>query len=370
MSADKKMNRAKFEVVLQHPFFGTFVMLHIWRTPAKHGTMETDGKSVWWSPEFVETLEHAEIVGVICHEMLHTILLHHLRRGVRDPKIWNIATDYAINQILIAANLKLPKDALFDPKYKGWSAERIYDDLLKNASGGGGMPQPQGWGQVMDGQNVGNPQAAEKEAIEITGQAAQAAAVAKKRGLLPGSLDYLITDMLEAQVDWRDRLRKVIGGQARDDYTWRRPNRKYMQQGIYMPTMQQHGVGTVVIGVDTSGSVSDREIAQFIGEMNAISDECNPEGVWVVPCDSRLGEVRFYGPGETIVDLIARGRGGTSTLPVFQWVEENGIVPDTFIYLTDLEVDFPDHQPDYPVIWCTTTATRAPWGEVIKVRMN
>ena len=122
-----RIQKARTALLLDHPFFGSLLFRLGGRASNSIQTMATDGVSLFYNPEFVDTLNAAELAGVLAHEVMHPALQHHTRRGDRDRKRWNMACDYAINPLLLDAGLTLPKDVLIDHRFRGMSAERIYN---------------------------------------------------------------------------------------------------------------------------------------------------------------------------------------------------------------------------------------------------
>ncbi|MCH9838365.1 hypothetical protein K0U83_22080 [bacterium] len=377
MDVARQIARAKTHLMLHQPFFGSLAMSLKFIEDSEISTMCTDGKSVRYSPAFVEKYATADSValieGVIAHEVMHVALKHMLRRGDFDHKLWNMATDYAINQIVVDSGLTIPECGLLDEQYRGMSAEAIYNRLLQD-------PPPEeegeGWnfGGVEPATGEDGSELSEAEAdlmeADINGMVLQAHASAKMQGKLPAGIDGMIEEMTKPQVDWRDKLRLFIGGDQPDDYTWRNPNRKwYSGYGIYMPSVEHFGAGHVVIGVDTSGSVSDAELSQFLGEINAVSEDMQPKSITVVGCDSKVQSVDEYDQGESVQSLNSTGRGGTRVSPVFDLIEQRNLECDSLIYFTDLHVwDFPD-APEYPVLWVSTDRPEAPFGEVVTAKL-
>lgn len=372
MEPQLKISRAITRLVLSHPFFGS-VALSLKVVPADIPTMATDGKSIMWGEAFVVKTDEPELLGVMAHEVLHVTFKHMLRRGDRDPELWNIACDLAINPILLRARFKLPHGALHDPQYDGLSAEAIYDRLPQSAkeqmSSGAGM------GEVRDakndsGQDLSDAEAKQMEA-DINGKVMMAANAARTVGKLPADIEELVSRMKRSQIDYRDTMRRFFSGDQPDDYSLRRPQRKlFHAAGIIAPSINKIGVGNIVIGVDSSGSVDSSELAQFLGEMNAISEDMQPTSITVIVCDTKVNAVRRYEQGELIEDIKVGGRGGTLVTPVFDYIEDNQIDVDQMVYLTDLEVyDFPE-EPHYPVLWvsCWENAKPAPWGETTYLR--
>ena len=129
LSSGVRIQKARTTLLLDHPFFGTLLFRLGAQARSSIATMATDGVSLYFNPQFVETLSAAEIAGTLAHEVMHPALQHHTRRGGRNPRRWNMACDYAINPMLLDAGLTLPKDVLLDNRFRGMSAERIYNLL-------------------------------------------------------------------------------------------------------------------------------------------------------------------------------------------------------------------------------------------------
>lgn len=382
----KKFVRARITLLNHQPFFGQIAL----NTPViftdSIETMGVDGVSLFVNPKFVEEKSQAELCGVIAHECLHVALLHPTRRGQRDPKKWNIATDHAVNLQLLEAIgnadylMELPSDCLADPQYKGMSADTIYNRLPDDKGDDGGDPGDQpgnqpgnspgdtgGCGEVFD---APADVSVEEIEAEIKQRVVQAAHSARAQGKLPGNMESMIDDMLKPVVDWKSKLREHFERVFPSDYSWMRPNRRFLHEGLYLPGVEKDGTGHIVVGVDTSGSVSDNEIAQFVGEINSICEDVVPEKVTVIYCDSEIQGVDEFEADEDFVPR-APGRGGTRFTPVFEEIEKRGIECKTLIYLTDLgSNDYPT-TPSYPVIWgATDRYSTPPFGEVIDVNIE
>jgi predicted metal-dependent peptidase len=369
----KVLSRAKTQLMLHHPFFGSLAMSLPFVEDTSIDTMCTDGKQIRYSPDFVLAHTPEQITGVVAHEVMHVTNRHPLREGNRDHRLWNIATDYAINPIIVEAGLELPDGGLLDPQFKGMSAEKIYT-LLQ--SGEGEIPEGDGWsfGEIEapsndDGSAMSDSEMDQLE-TEINVKVLSAHANAKMRGKVPAGIEDLIDEMSTPQVDWRDKLRVFVGGDQPDDFTWAKPNKKFMPHDIYLPTVEHFGAGDIVIGCDTSASVSDDDLKVFLGEINGMAQDMQPRSITVIGCDAKVQSVDYYGQGEDVQSINSKGRGGTEVTPVFDYIEQHGLPCDSFIYFSDMYVyDFPKTAPDYPVLWVSTGATDAPWGEVVKASL-
>ena len=368
MDAQMKMSRGSTRLVIKFPFYGSVCLGVKVKPDASVSTMCTDGKSILWSPDFVDTIDQEQTVGTIAHEVLHIILKHPLRRGNRDPLLWNIATDFAINQILIDAGFKLPEGALIDPKYKGLTAEAIYDRLPEDAKEQYGNAVI---GEVKDakkddGSDMSQAEVKQMEA-DIDAKIMMAATGAKAVGKMPAFVKDLIEEMERSQVDWRNVMRRFVGGDQPDDYSFRRLHKKmYHMNGMISPTIEKIGAGDVVIGIDTSLSVCKRELSFFLGEINAISEDLKPRSITVITCDARVQTVKRYEQGEEIQMIEIGGRGGTEVKPVFDYIEKHQLPVDNMVYLSDMEIfDYPENPPHYPTLWVSSSmrSDPAPWGE-------
>lgn len=396
MPSSLRIQRARTALVLDHPFFGSLLFRLKDRPSTAVKTMATDGVSLLWNPEFVETLNAATLAGTLAHEVMHPALHHHLRRSGRDPKGWNVACDFAINPLLIDAGLKLPEGVLIDDRFRGMSAEQIYNlleseaessqdskgDDQKNSAGDGTAVSPPanessdpsapetegGIGQVLDAPETGDDSPSrEEQAREWDVAVNQATTVARQAGKIPAGIDRTVEGAAEAAVDWRELLRRLWSETAAADYSWLRPNRRHIWAGVYLPGVVREGVGEVAIAVDCSGSISGRQLRLFEAEARSILEGQRPERVYVLYFDATVHKAETYEAGQRIA-LNPVGGGGTAFSPCFEWLDERGIRPQTMVFLTDLYGSFPPSAPPYPVLWASTGRRQAPFGKVIPMQ--
>jgi predicted metal-dependent peptidase len=318
-------------------------------------TMATDGTNIFYNEEFTDNLTEQELDFVLCHECLHRVLLHHLRFGKRDHELWNIATDYAINFSLTQSGLiSMPEGGLLDKRFANMKSEKIYD-ILKEESKTKPKPKPQSWGNVIPQEGKTQDQI-KQEIATINAETMMAVNTAKAIGKLPSSVKDIINEMKRSQVDWTDVLRRHCVGDQPEGYSFRRPNRRqwYINE-IITPISNKVGVGDIVIGVDTSGSVSNKELSYFLGELNSLSEEVKPNSITIITCDAKIQDVVKYESGETVKDIVCKGRGGTLVMPVFDYIAKENLNVDSFIYFTDLGIsDYPREEQNYPVLWVST----------------
>ncbi len=394
--------KARMEVILAAPFFGSLLMRLKMMPDPGVPTFRTDGRVIRYNEDFAGSLSDPELRGVLVHEVCHCAHGHLWRMGQRDPDGWNRATDYAINGMLdsfvteertrfelqhgpgrFVEPWALPggqNAGLLDHSFDGLSSEEIYARLPEpppspsgtgNSSPSNSPPAPQSAGSPSCGEieqpadnDPNAPTSLEDEwKIAVT----QAATVAKMRGELPASLARLVGELLEPKVPWRQVLREFIRALARDDYSWGRPNRRYLPQGVILPSLHSERMGRLAIAVDTSGSIDDHTLAEFQAEIQAALDECQPECVEVIYCDAAIKGVEEFQPGDA-VRLDAKGGGGTNFQPVFDHIDQTDEPPVACIYLTDGDGRFPKTEPEYPVLWASTGRSEFPFGQVVALK--
>lgn len=351
-------------------------------------TMGVDGRNLFFAPEWVEKRSADELLAVVAHEILHICLSHHTRRGNRNPQLFNMACDYAINLELKDCGFTLPEPCCCDERFRDMSAERIFtileSECVKVTITGKG--DGEGWGVVLDmpgsggdgkgdGDQDGKRNAPTQEEIEqerrhwqMAAAQAAAAARAQQQGNLPGFAERFLADLARPKVDPWEMLRELCSATRKSDYTWSRPNRRFISSGNYWPSVHsEDAMGRMVIVGDTSGSIDDTMLAEFGRHMNAIKEDYRPEELIVIWCDAGVANVERFGPDDDLV-LTPKGGGGTDFRPPFEWVENNMEEPPVvFVYFTDLQGSFPAKQPEYPVIWCTIIPGTAPFGTTIEV---
>lgn len=372
MSARDKVLAARAALVFDAPFFGALALRLRLEEDPSCATAWTDGVSLGYSPDFVETLSHAQLVGLMAHEVMHVAAGHPWRRDGRDAKRWNVAADYAINGELVAAGMQLPDGALVDPQWTGQGSEWIYDRLPADpepqdgsGSGSGSGKSDAPAGEVRDAPAPAeDPDAPTEQDWKQAVQ--QAANVAKARGDLPGALERFAAAVAAPAVDWRSVLHRFAQSVASADYRWTRPNARYAARGLYLPALRSEELGRIAVAVDVSGSVDDVLLAQFSAELRSIVDELRPAAVDVLYCDSQVRRRETFGPGEP-VELRACGGGGTDFRPVFDALEQDDDAPACLVYLTDLYGRFPAEPPAFPVLWGATSPELAPFGETVRM---
>jgi predicted metal-dependent peptidase len=362
---DRLLAKARTALVLEHPFIGNVALNMPFTKDYTCRTAWTDGKRIGYNPHFMDSLNDEERKFVVAHECLHPMLEHNFRRGGRHAKKWNQAGDYVINKLLKDEGIgKLVKNCLDNDQLHqagGGTTDGIYNLLPEPDEDGGN-----GHGEPLDECRDANGSPAEQAQAEAEWKVrvAQAAQAAKMMGKLSAGMQRLVDDVLQPKVDWREVLRKFVEKCKSDQRSWARPNRRFLSQGLYLPSVSGEALGEIAIAVDCSGSITQEVISQFAAEIRTIKEEGNPTKIHVVYFDSKVSHYESYSRDDDL-DIKPHGGGGTAFSPVFEYFIEHDIDPVACVFLTDLCCDDFGDQPQYPVLWVSTDDGTAPFGEVV-----
>lgn len=346
---------ARVGLLLKHPFFGNMATrLKVKAANDWLPTAAVDGRNLYFNAQFFNAMDNSEIEFVIAHEILHCVFDHLGRRDGRDPKLYNIAADYIVNNILVRDKIGAkPKlvDCFQDFKYEGWTSEEVYDDLyekadkidlselgemldehldLEDGDGNGGEGGSDGEG--------GKPTYSKEELKEIRDQIKEsmlAAAQAAGAGKVPGDVARLIKEFTEPKMNWREILQQQIQSTVKNDYSFSRPSRK-SHGGVVLPGTINEETIDVCIALDTSGSIGDEMLRDFLGEIQGIMDQYNDYNIKVWCFDTKVYNMEEYSAHDgNLADYEAAGGGGTDFMANWDFMKEEGIEPKKFIMFTD-----------------------------------
>ena len=421
----------------EQPFFGSLALRLPIRADASRETVASDGQEIRYSPPWIAEAQAHVIETAIARIVLACALKHHTRRGERDPERWQRASQLVTHGLLRDAGFHLPPDAEAwdgisveqaydrladvpddddgenrtspsigggdgdtapDPQSGGDDSDDDSDDPSDSSGDGEGDGQdgqsdtgasdapascdPSGTGEVMDapsGADGGHGNSAPSPA-DIAGQEQawdeamhQALSLAKAEGRAPGSVEETIRGAHVSMLDWRSLLRRYMTDAARSDYSWSLPNRRFIDSGLYLPSIRSEGIDAIAVIIDTSGSIRADILTAFWAEVSEVAAEIQPERVIVLQVDDALQDAAEYAPGDLPDEIVVKGRGGTDFRPGFAWLDEQAIRPGVCLYLTDMECSsYPEAEPGFPVAWINWGEppgdwNREPWGERIDI---
>lgn len=369
-----KLTRARAALIIDQPFFGNLAlrlelklmseqMTAAFVARGQRPTLAVDGRNIFFDPAFIDSLDIDLVKSALAHEVGHCVFNHIGRRGSRDPRKWNMAGDYVINDVIKDAGFRLGDGWLINPAFKNMSADEIYN-LLPDQDGDGPGEGPGPLDEILSGPADEDQDIASNDWKIATIQAATAA---KEAGKLPASLQRFVEELVTPKVDWRAQLRRFLTERTKDDYSWMRPNRRLASMGLFLPSLYSEAMGTMVIVTDDSGSIGDDILQAFASEIADIRNGLRPLETIVISCDAEVNHVDRLQPNDPF-KLECHGGGGTDFRPPFAWLEKEGVRPVCLVYLTDLYGPVGE-DPGFPVMWCCTTDQKAPWGETIKLEV-
>lgn len=413
---ETKLAAARTRLILDKPFLGSLVM-HL---PLKAAdskwceTTATDARYFYFNPDYIARLTLDQTQFVLAHEAMHCALSHFNRRNHRQRHRWDVACDYAVNMILDDERLPPPDQALMNASYRGLTAEEIYPLLHEDpqeqtldqhlfddsGSGQGGEgdsdeqgddqdtqqdtdPDPDPQEDAGDTDNASSAEANQADGGEQQrppppmepdtldeqwqGRLAAAAQAARQAGNLSSSMQRLVDHLLAPRLPWRALLARYMMNAARDDYSFQRTSRR--EGEAMMPRLLSQSV-RVAVALDTSGSVSDEELREFLAEIDALKAQIRAE-VILHACDDKLAEGspwRFAMWEPLVLPASLQGGGGTDFRPVFEGLDAGEAAPDLLVYFTDAEGRFPANEPRYPVVWLVKGKASVPFG--VRVQLN
>lgn len=383
------IEKAKVRLMLKHPFFGSILLRRPMEATDEIPTAcVTSEGAIKYNPQFVERMDFEELLFLLAHEAMHVALGHLPRMKDRDHKLWNYACDAVINDLLEAEGIGRP--IIGGVKMRGAknrTAEEIYEELKqkppqnrgrKGSSGDGQGGSTQGQGTAAAGtedlrQEELDKYATSADVSEAVAKAkqelAQAAQGARLSGKLSGAVSQLVDKTLSTKVPWRSVLERHMTSKADQHRSWSRPNKRYMPRH-YLPRRERlPAMGKLVVGIDVSGSVTDEEIARYLGAVNEIIEVCPPEEIYVVYATTRVEHVDRYGREDYPIKPTPSGsRGGTDLRCIMRWMEKEDVDADLAVVFTDGCTPYPSRLP-CETIWAITYrgVTSVPIGEYLEV---
>ena len=352
----------------------------------------TNGRDEQYGREFIKKLDDKELAFVVLHETLHKAYRHMTtwkRLHDEDHRLANLACDYVINLQLVDMDkdellLAMPKRpdgkplGAIDERFRGMNAKQIFDILKEEQEEGGGGG---GGGEGFDEHDWEGAKALseeEKKQLEKeVDQAIRQGIIAEQKvvGKGGGRMGRDLADLVEPKVDWREVLREFVKAtcNAKDTSSWRRVNRRYLSSDIYMPSLIGERVGHLVIGIDTSGSVGNKELGEFLSEVQSIAKDVHPDKVDLIYWDGEVAGHEEYSASQvdSIIDSTKpAGGGGTDPTCVMEYMKEKAIKPEAIIMLTDGYIGNWGDEWNAPILWTIVGNNRnyAPVGKTIHVK--
>jgi len=382
MKLSEKISQAKAKLLVDKPYFGTLASKLELIVNDDIEAFISNGVKLEYREAYLDGLEIEELEFIFANGAMHASLAHDKRRNNRSGWLWQMATDMAINDMLVENGMKLPYAAQYRKRFAGMYAEEIYaelkadilrddEDLEYEADSADDVEQK----DEKDSKNESQTQEKEQTPEELQEEILQEQLLAEeaiallerefKKGEAPLSIERFFTLEYEGKIDWRDELKMALDRYFRDDYTLLPPSKKLLYSGIYLPSSVSQTFRLVIV-VDSSGSVDEVLLNTFLSEVNFLMSLVSHYEIELIVCDDKVHSHKTFYSGESL-DVVLKGGAGTDFRVAFKFVEENFDDVKLLLYFTDLEGFFPSQRPNYEVKWVTSKSREIPFGSIIEL---
>jgi predicted metal-dependent peptidase len=373
MTTEQLIIKAKSQLTLKHPYFGMLASRLKHERKDEIRGYASNGKRFLYNEEYISKRSIEELMFIFTNAVMHHILAHQQRRLARKGSLWQLATDFAINNLLHNSGLFIPQGANFNEDYNGMYAEEIYDTLKEEYFSGLGDAfdeEAETPNAVDEPESFSNLQNIEEELDpETESQWEYAASVAKevaqRKSAMPSGLDRLAKKIKSNNVDWRFELYNAINRHMRNNYAFMPPNKKHIYRGFALPSLSSDTL-SLCVAVDTSGSIDDELLAAFMAEFKNIMQSFPSVKIELIIADAKVHAHYTFQGGEKM-DFALKGGGGTDYRPTFDFIEANLPMSSMLLYFTDGDGWFPKYPPNYEVLWALSRKAKVPFGRPLVI---
>ena len=372
MNTTDKISQAKAKLLVEYPYFGTLASRLELSINDDIESFKSSGVKLEYREDYLSELEIAEVEFILANGAMHAVLAHDMRKNNRSGWLWQMATDIAINDMLLQNGLQMPYGAQYRKRFAGMYAEEIYaelkDDILREDEN---LEYEADNAEDVEKKDEKNQQQQRQEQIQeeilqeqlLAEEAISLLESKMKMGEAPESIERFFDVSGFSKMDYRELLREAIDSHYRDDYVMMPPSKKLLYEGIYLPSITSQTF-RLVIGIDSSGSVDEALLSLFLSEVTFLMEQLQNYQIDIIVCDNKVHSHDVFYSGESL-DVTLKGGGGTDFRPLFTYVEQNIDDVKLLLYFTDLDGIFPKEPPSYSVKWIVPTEQEAPFGEVI-----
>ena len=378
MNADILLTKAKSQLTTKYPYFGMLASKLKHEANDKVKTYASNGVRFLYNEEFIQNCTKEELFFILTNCVMHHILSHQQRKLKRKGYLWQLATDYAINNLLFKNGLKIPEGVNFDKKFKDMYAEEIYDVLKKELIESGI--------DSFDEENIQNHN--EKKSKDLTKSFRQvknikdnldekdeeqweysatlAKEVAMRKSLMPLGFERLAKKVVAQNIDWKFELYNAINRHMRNNYAFMPPNKKHLYRSFALPSLTSDTL-SLIVAIDTSGSIQEDILGAFIEEFKSIMQNFPSVNIELLIADAKVhAHYSFKGADE--INFALKGGGGTDYRPVFDYIDANFPMASMLLYFTDGDGIFPRIPPSYEVLWALSNKKdRIPFGRSLVI---
>ncbi len=379
MDNEAKLTKSKSQLLISHPYFGMLASrLKVEPSPTIT-RFASNGKVFKYNPDYLQIATIDEVKFVLANCVMHHILAHQQRKAKRTGWLWQLATDIAINQMLIANKFVPPEGITLIKAYEKMYAEEIYEDLkerIEQNDFGNSFEDEVGdkknflKEQLVPDEEANSDatfatfvEAGEMDEVqESSWQYAQSMAkdMAARQSDLPTGLERLAVKQITSKTDWKFELYNAINRHMKNNYAFMPPNKKMLAHGVILPSLTSDTL-SLAVAVDTSGSINDELLAAFMSEFKAIMESFPDVKIELIIADAKVHAHYTFQGGEKL-EYTLKGGGGTDFRPTFEYIDANLQHTSMLLYFTDGDGRFPKWGPNYEVIWALSRRCKIPFG--------
>lgn len=376
MFLDEKISQAKAKLLVEYPYFGSVASKLELILNNDIESFKSDGSKLEYNSDFFNEIELSEMEFVLANGAMHASLLHDNRKNNRSGWLWQLATDYAINDMLVENGLDRPYQAHYSQRFSGLYAEEIYaelkDDILRDELEyeADDLEDVQNneseQTQERDNEKIFHDETLQEQLFEEFAKSVLEAELQKDE--LPQSIERFFEIETKGQIDWRDELKVAIERFHKDDYTLLPPSKKFLYMGLYLPSCVSETF-RLVIAIDSSGSIDDALLRSFLSEIDFLMLSVQNYEIDLLVCDEKIHTHKVFYKGENLESFFTKaqikGGAGTDFRAVFEFVNTRLSDTKLLLYFTDLEGIFPQDIPNYSVKWLSKKEGVIPFGELL-----
>ena len=344
--------------MLENPYFGTLVTTLEFRENENIANKRNLGDIFEYNPEYLEVLSIDEVTTLLANSAMHQALFHGERGEGKVSSVWQLASDYAINDLLVENGFMLPPMANYSSRFERLYTEQIYTTLLGE----------------LDIDEDDEPQEEQEQEVEQVGEEIltqeeyelileQLGVKLEKQGDLPKGIERFVTSNRNPQISWREELYRYVNVHAKSDYRMFPPSKKHLYRGIALPSIYGEEL-KIAVAIDTSASIDDELLNLFLTELEEIMQIFTHYMIELIECDATIQNIQQLTPHEPLVSTF-KGGGGTDFSPVFEHLEMSYEDFKFLIYFTDGQGKFPDYLPNIDVLWVMPQMGDIPFGEIL-----
>ena len=382
MHANTLLTKAKSQLTSKHPYFGMLASRLKHEEDEKIRFYASNGVRFKYNPNFVEKCSIDELIFILTNCVMHHILAHQQRKLKRKGSLWQLSTDFAINNLLKKSGFKIPTAANYNSEFKNMYAEEIYDvlkeqmnyqgsDAFDNKNDNSNTTLTINEAKNSEDKRFANTENIDEELDEKDESqweyaASLAKEVAMRKSSFPLGLERLAKKMKAKDIDWKFELYNAINRHMRNNYSFMPPNKKHLYRGFALPSLTSDTL-SLIVAIDTSGSINDILLGTFIEEFKSIMQSFPAVSIELIIADAKVhGHYSFQG-GENM-DFQLKGGGGTDYRPVFEYIDANLPMSSMLLYFTDGEGIFPRIPPPYEVLWALSqNKKKIPFGRPLVI---